>query len=149
MFARVMIPLAKASPTWRRRAILASGEFAGEFQFYYLGELVGVDGFEEEGGEFLGGEATDSAADLVGGEAGEEDDGEVVAVLLEVGEDLEAVDAGHLEVEEEEVVGTGLDEEECGGAVGGLVDFVALALEELGEGGAFGGRVVAEEESGG
>ena len=53
-------------------------------------------------------------------------------MLLEVGEDFEAVDAGHLEVEEEEVVGSGLDEEEGGGAVGGLVDLVALAFELMG-----------------
>ena len=93
------------------------------------------------------GEALEAVADVFGGEAGEEDDGEVEAVGLDVGQDVEAVDVGHLEVEEEEVVCTGLDQAERGGAVGGFVDLVAVSSEEAGEGGALGVGVIAEEEA--
>jgi hypothetical protein len=93
------------------------------------------------------GEALEAVADFFGGEAGEDDDGELGAVGLDVGEDVEAVDVGHLEVEEEEVVCTALDEAEGCGAVGGFVDLVAVSSEEAAEGGALGGGVVDHEEA--
>jgi hypothetical protein len=107
--------------------------------------LAGVDRLEEEWGEFVLREALETAADLVGGQAGEDDDGEVGPVTLDVGEDVEAVDLGHLEVEEQEVAGAALEEHECGGAVGGFVDLVTPAAEDLAEGEALGGGIVADE----
>src|SRR5437763_17053621 len=88
------------------------------------------------GGEVGGGEALKTAADLIGREAGEDDNGKVGVVALGVGEDVEAVHAGHLEVEEGEVGGSGLEEEKGGGAVGGFVDGVALAAQDRRQAGA-------------
>lgn len=65
---------------------------------------------------------------------------------MDVRQDVEAVDARHLEVEEDQVVGAGLEEEEGGGAVGGLVDVVPAAAQDLREAGTLGGRVVAEQK---
>jgi hypothetical protein len=85
-------------------------------------ELVGVDRLDEKGRELWRGQIMHFVLDFVQWHAGEEDDGQAAAVLLEVGEDAEAVDFGHVQVEEDEVDLAVFHVQNRGVAVAGFVD---------------------------
>ena len=124
------------------------GQLAGELEVNDGEELFGVDGLEEEGREFGLGEDVHFVLDGVEGHAGEEDDWEGPAVLLHVGEDVEAVAVGHLQVEENEVDGAVFEVEDCRLAVAGFVDVEIVTTEEVSECEALDGGVVAKKDAG-
>lgn len=80
-----------------------------------------IDGAEVEGGDFVGG----------GVEAREDDDGDVAGLVavLEESEDLEAVDAGHVEIEEDEGGGSDGGDLESFFAAGGADELDVLLAE--------------------
>jgi hypothetical protein len=78
-------------------------QFAAELELYDLQEGINFDGLDEQGRQLAMGEAVHFVLDLVEGHAGEEDDREAGAMFLEVGQDAEAVEFGHVEVEEEKI----------------------------------------------
>jgi hypothetical protein len=104
-----------------------------------------VDGFEEKRGKFVEGELVHVVLDLVDGHAGEEQDGEGAAVALDVGEDIEAVGVGHLQVQQEGADFGVFEEVDGGGAVAGFVDLVAGLAEEVRQRHALDGGIVTKQ----
>jgi hypothetical protein len=121
---------------------------ARELEVDHGEELFGVDGFEEERWELGFGEDVHFVLDGVEGHAGEEDDWEGAAVLLHVGEDVEAVTVGHLEVEEDEVHRAVFEVEDGGLTVAGFIDVETIVAEEVGECETFDRGVVAQKNPG-
>ncbi len=114
--------------------------------FYDLQQLLRVHGFDEKGWELGFWEPMHFMLDLVEGHAGQEDDGEAGAMLLEVGEDAEAVEFGHVEVEEHEVDGQVLETLEGCFAVAGFVDGVPGVSKEVDEREPLDRRVIAHQQ---
>ena len=107
-------------------------------------EFFGAEGFDEV---IIGAgiEAFDAVLDHAFG--GEEEDGDVAMEFAKFGADGEAIEAGHHDVEKDEV---GLFAEgffEADGAVLGGEDAVAIGGEGIGEGGAHGAFVFDDEET--
>jgi hypothetical protein len=84
-------------------------------------------------------EAVDAVVDVAFG--GEEEDGEVFSAFAEFAAEGEAVEAGHHDIQEDEVEGLGAGEFDAGGAVDGCEGAVAFGFEGFDEGDAHGGFV--------
>jgi len=68
-----------------------------------LQQLVQVDGFDEERGEFGPGEESNLTLYLIRRESRDQHDRKARAIVLYVRQYVEPVDAGHLQVEQEQV----------------------------------------------
>ena len=68
-------------------------------------------------------------------------------MLTHVVEHVEAVDVRHLQIEQQQIDGAVLQEEERGVPVAGFVDLVALRAQIVSEREAFDGGVIAEQQS--
>jgi hypothetical protein len=123
-------------------------ESAAEFEFDDAEEGFEIDGLEEERGEGLGGEAVDVLLDFVERHAGEQNDGEAAAVFLEMAQNLKAIDAGHLEVEEQDIDFAIFEVLQGLGAVADFVNVIARAAEEVAQGHTFNCGVIAQKDSG-
>ena len=77
------------------------GELAGELKLDDLEQGIELDGFDEKRWELAMGKAVHFVLDLIERHAGKQDDGEAGSMFLEIGEDPEAVEFRHIEVEEE------------------------------------------------
>jgi len=74
------------------------------------------------------------ALNLIDGHSREENDGQTGTMFVEVIKNGETVEAGHEEVEDQEIDGTMFEMEQGGFTVGGLVHGEGMASEEVGQG---------------
>ena len=121
-----------------------AGELAGELELDDLDEAIDIDGLDEEWGELAVVEFVHAMLDLIGGHAGENNDGESAAMFLDVGQDIKAIFLRHAEIEEEHVDGFGFEMGEGGFAGAGFVDNVSLAAKEGCQDGALVNRIIAQ-----
>lgn len=120
---------------------------AAELHLDDVDELGGIDRLDEQRRQLVFAQFAHLMLDLIGRHTGEQDDGQRLAVFLEVVQHIEAVDVGHLQVEQHEVDLAVLKVLQRGFTVAGFIDVVTGAAEIMGEGKSFDGGIVAEQES--
>jgi hypothetical protein len=117
--------------------LLAGGTFNQQFEMVEVHRLL----YEIESALFHGGDRFFDRA-----KGGEKDYGNGGIGLLGFAENFEAGSAGHFKVGEDHLVAAGAEFLDGGGAVGGFVNGVAVALEGFAKHGAEFGFVFDEEE---
>ena len=114
-------------------------QLAGQFHGDEIEQLQGIDRLEQKRRKLARREQANPVLDFVDRHAREQNHRESRAGFLQIGQDVKAVLAGHLQIEDQQVDGAMLEKLDGGFGVAAFVDFVALAAKEMGKGKAFDG----------
>jgi hypothetical protein len=106
-------------------------QFACEAKGDDVEELRGIDGLEKQRWKIAAGEALHGFLNLIGRKTGEQDDGEILLVFLDIAQHAKTVGAGHLQIEQEQVGKFLLEKEDGGFAVVSLVNLIAGLSKQM------------------
>jgi hypothetical protein len=123
------------------------GNLAGELKLDDLDELRGVNGLDKQGRQYRLVKMAHLLLDLIRRKSREQNDGKRFAMLADVVKNVEAVDIGHFEIEEEEIDLAVLELLESGFAVAGFIDLKTDATQVMRQGEPFDRGVIAQEQS--
>ena len=122
-------------------------QFAAESHGDNVEKLIWIDRFEQKWRQIAAGQALHRFLDLIRRQAGKQDDGKVLLVLLNITQNSKTVGAGHLEIEKQKIGEPLLLEKKNGGfAVVRFVHLIAGLSQQMCKRLALDGRIVCQQD---
>src|SRR5438045_359656 len=112
----------RTSGCWNEQSLRR--QFAGEAHRHDIEQLIWIYGFEKQRWKIAVGQALDRFLDLIGRQAGKQDDREILVGLLKIIQDAKAIGARHLQIEQQQVGQLLLEKQNGRLAVVGFIDLI-------------------------